>query len=246
MASESNLPDPESSPSTTNELDENQIRRLSLLLPILFSLASRQQNAESNDSASERHDRRVRVIIVNPVSETMIVIDGSADLESMFQELLSGKSGVSPATKASIEAMPRVVVTEEGTDCSICLEDYEVGGEAREMPCKHRFHSGCIEKWLGIHGSCPICRFLMPVEEENKSSAAADDSEQGDVTSTTENLGGVISVSMWVRSRGGGDDPMDEDPDFNLIPDDPNLNSDSDSQDEYYSAIDESPQDMES
>ena len=38
-----------------------------------------------------------------------------------------------PATKASIEAMLRVVVTEEGTDCSICLEDYEVGGEAREM-----------------------------------------------------------------------------------------------------------------
>ena len=58
---------------------------------------------------------------------------------------------------------------------------------------------------------------------------------------TTENFDGVISLSMWVRSRGGDDDPMDEDPDFNLIPDDPNLNSDSNSQDEYYSAIDESP-----
>ena len=73
-----------------------------------------------------------------------------------------------PVTKASIEAMPRIVVTEEDIDCSICLEDNEDGGEAREMPCMYKFHSGCIEKWFGIHGSFPICRFLIPVEEENK------------------------------------------------------------------------------
>jgi hypothetical protein len=23
-----------------------------------------------------------------------------------------------------------------------------------------------FEKWLGIHGSCPVCRYKMPVEEE--------------------------------------------------------------------------------
>jgi hypothetical protein len=48
----------------------------------------------------------------------------------------------------SIEAMPRVAVTEEGVaekECAICLEGYEVGGEAKEMPSKHRFYSGCIE-----------------------------------------------------------------------------------------------------
>lgn len=36
------------------------------------------------------------------------------------------------------------------------------------MPCKHRYHSGCVEEWLGIHGSCPVCRFKMPVEEEGQ------------------------------------------------------------------------------
>ncbi|GMJ04134.1 hypothetical protein HRI_004082600 [Hibiscus trionum] len=74
------------------------------------------------------------------------------------------KLGQPPASKASIEAMPRIKVKESGGDCSICLEEFEVGEEAREMPCKHVFHSGCIEKWLQIHGSCPVCRFLMPVE----------------------------------------------------------------------------------
>ena len=82
-----------------------------------------------------------------------------------------------PASRVSIEAMPRVAVTEEEVvekDCAICLDGYEVGGEAREMPCKHRFHSGCIERWLGLHGSCPVCRFAMPVEEGNVNSGGGD------------------------------------------------------------------------
>ncbi|XP_022740524.1 E3 ubiquitin-protein ligase RING1-like [Durio zibethinus] len=75
------------------------------------------------------------------------------------------KPGPAPASKASIEAMPRIKVKGTGNDCSICLEEFKVDEEAREMPCKHLFHSGCVEKWLQIHGSCPVCRFLMPSEE---------------------------------------------------------------------------------
>ncbi|KAK8533915.1 hypothetical protein V6N13_028395 [Hibiscus sabdariffa] len=74
------------------------------------------------------------------------------------------KLGPAPASEASIEAMPRLKVKERGGDCSICLEECEVDEEVREMPCNHFFHSGCIEKWLRIHGSCPIFRFLMPAE----------------------------------------------------------------------------------
>ncbi|KAE8717087.1 putative Ribosomal protein L34e superfamily protein [Hibiscus syriacus] len=74
------------------------------------------------------------------------------------------KPGPAPAPKASIEAMPRIKVKESGSDCIICLEEFEIDEEAREMPCKHVFHSGCIEKWLQIHGTCPVCRFLMPTE----------------------------------------------------------------------------------
>ncbi|KDP27158.1 hypothetical protein JCGZ_19857 [Jatropha curcas] len=87
---------------------------------------------------------------------------------AFFQFPIGGdKSGPLPASKESIDAMPRIIVTEDRVeDCPICLDEMSIGGEIREMPCKHGFHSGCIEKWLGIHGSCPICRFGMPVEDD--------------------------------------------------------------------------------
>ncbi|KAH0986392.1 hypothetical protein GBA52_013569 [Prunus armeniaca] len=34
------------------------------------------------------------------------------------------------------------------------------------MPCKHRFHSPCLETWLLKRASCPLCRSAMPIQEE--------------------------------------------------------------------------------
>lgn len=43
--------------------------------------------------------------------------------------------------------------------CAICLEEYEVGDRLRELPCKHFFHSQCIDPWFkDVHGICPVCR----------------------------------------------------------------------------------------
>ncbi|KAL4568492.1 hypothetical protein LXL04_024105 [Taraxacum kok-saghyz] len=78
------------------------------------------------------------------------------------------KEGPLPASKAAIEAIPSVTATEE-EDCAICLTDFSgSAGEAKELPCRHRYHSDCIMKWLGIHGSCPVCRYEMPLDEEEK------------------------------------------------------------------------------
>ncbi|XP_074306624.1 E3 ubiquitin-protein ligase MPSR1-like [Silene latifolia] len=78
-----------------------------------------------------------------------------------------GKGGQPPAAKSAVEAMPRVEIKEgeEVGECVICLEEYKVGTTVKKMPCQHGFHEECIEKWLGLHGSCPVCRYVMPVEE---------------------------------------------------------------------------------
>jgi ribosomal protein L12E/L44/L45/RPP1/RPP2 len=43
--------------------------------------------------------------------------------------------------------------------CSVCMTSIETEQEVSELPCKHEFHSECIEPWLKEYNyKCPICR----------------------------------------------------------------------------------------
>ncbi|XP_052150006.1 E3 ubiquitin-protein ligase RDUF1-like [Oryza glaberrima] len=112
-------------------------------------------------SVSSAPELRGRAYLVHHV----FYEDGSASAD--------GGGGVAPASRASIAALREVEEEdddgEEASDCAICLDDGEESRETcgsgrrrKEMPCGHRFHGECVERWLGIHGSCPLCRHEMP------------------------------------------------------------------------------------
>ncbi|KAL7122167.1 hypothetical protein ACP275_01G028700 [Erythranthe tilingii] len=42
--------------------------------------------------------------------------------------------------------------------CCICLAKYLNNDELRELPCTHFFHKECVDKWLKINASCPLCK----------------------------------------------------------------------------------------
>ncbi|KAK7268110.1 hypothetical protein RIF29_20797 [Crotalaria pallida] len=45
------------------------------------------------------------------------------------------------------------------TCCSICLADYKATDKLRVLPdCEHLFHPKCIDPWLRLHPTCPVCR----------------------------------------------------------------------------------------
>lgn len=47
------------------------------------------------------------------------------------------------------------------TCCSICLMEYKETDMLQLMPdCGHLFHLHCINSWLRLHPTCPICRNL--------------------------------------------------------------------------------------
>ncbi|KGN48327.1 RING-H2 finger protein ATL70 [Cucumis sativus] len=43
--------------------------------------------------------------------------------------------------------------------CSICLADYKNSDVLRLLPdCGHLFHLKCVDPWLRLHPTCPVCR----------------------------------------------------------------------------------------
>ncbi|KAF5481389.1 hypothetical protein F2P56_002044 [Juglans regia] len=72
------------------------------------------------------------------------------------------------------------------TECAVCLSMLENEEMARLLPnCKHIFHAECIDKWLGSHSTCPICRteakpLVQPVNREGPAGLA------GGITAPTD------------------------------------------------------------
>ncbi|XP_010526187.1 PREDICTED: E3 ubiquitin-protein ligase At1g12760-like [Tarenaya hassleriana] len=59
------------------------------------------------------------------------------------------------------------VISGEDAVCCICLAKYANNEELRELTCSHFFHKDCVDKWLKINASCPLCK--AQVGEKNNS-----------------------------------------------------------------------------
>ncbi|XP_073003553.1 RING-H2 finger protein ATL8-like [Typha latifolia] len=71
-----------------------------------------------------------------------------------------------------VEKIPVTVYSGDGESeiCTICLEELAGGEGVKVMPrCRHTFHDGCIDGWLGVHSaSCPVCRDVIAEKERRK------------------------------------------------------------------------------
>ncbi|CAK9168148.1 unnamed protein product [Ilex paraguariensis] len=48
------------------------------------------------------------------------------------------------------------------SECSICLMEFKDGEFCCVLPsCNHNFHVHCIENWLRLNKTCPLCRTFV-------------------------------------------------------------------------------------
>ncbi|XP_052177401.1 E3 ubiquitin-protein ligase At4g11680-like [Diospyros lotus] len=50
------------------------------------------------------------------------------------------------------------VKNNENPECCICLCKFKEKEEIRQLPCCHIFHLKCVDQWLRIISSCPLCK----------------------------------------------------------------------------------------
>ena len=93
------------------------------------------------------------------------------DVEDSVPLLSSGN----PIRWSLNDSIPTIVVTSSllsqldpagVVHCAVCKDPIFVDAEAKQLPCKHLYHSDCIVPWLLHHDSCPLCRFQLATKEE--------------------------------------------------------------------------------
>ncbi|CAL9145521.1 probable E3 ubiquitin-protein ligase RHC1A [Musa acuminata AAA Group] len=119
-----------------------------------------------------------------------------------FIEQLSRNNhhGPPPASQSAIDAMPIVKINQRhlrgDSHCPVCKDKFELGSEAREMPCKHLYHSDCIIPWLVRHNSCPVCRHRLPSQASGHGNH---------VRSRNQYFGDGSSINSYTTRENGGE-----------------------------------------
>ncbi|XP_019187789.1 PREDICTED: E3 ubiquitin-protein ligase RING1 [Ipomoea nil] len=121
-----------------------------------------------------------------------------AGFEDLIQQLAENdpnRYGTPPASKSAVAALPTIkankdLLSSELAQCAVCKDDFELGMEVKQMPCKHVYHNDCILPWLELHNSCPVCRYELPTDDPDYESRAR------------ENGGGSAAGSSGNSSQG--------------------------------------------
>jgi len=88
---------------------------------------------------------------------------GAGGLDQIVTQLLNQiEGGAAPLTQQQLINLPMCAVNkaqvENSSQCTTCMENFELNERVASLNCAHIFHKDCIVPWLLRHSTCPICR----------------------------------------------------------------------------------------
>ena len=177
---------PASSDADLSELDEETRQTIELAMKLQEEerLYMQEQMAAAARFAAEPEDEDSIALAIRLQQEddesalrNAIGADGEdpgSPSEYTYEQLMRLQETVGMVSKgASVQAIEalRTVTLEDaradssivlGEQCSICRMEFEGGDELRCLPCGHAEHAECLDQWLAINRSCPLCQADVP------------------------------------------------------------------------------------
>ncbi|KAF2744448.1 hypothetical protein M011DRAFT_408773 [Sporormia fimetaria CBS 119925] len=127
---------------------------------------------------------------------------------TQLMEQNTSSNAPGPAPQSEIDKLPRKAVSlemlgaEGRAECSICMDEVNIGEEVTELPCHHWFHHACIAAWLGEHDTCPHCRKGITKQPENATN-------QGQAGGSSGPTAGSSSQGQMPGAFAGGEGTSD-------------------------------------
>ncbi|XP_034887995.1 E3 ubiquitin-protein ligase At4g11680 isoform X1 [Populus alba] len=114
---------------------------LPCIIAILYAVTDQQEGASKED--------------IDQLAKFKFRRDG--DIEKLTGDEQGCFGGI--MTECGTDSPMEHVLSGEDAECCICLSAYEDGAELRQLPCSHHFHCTCVDKWLYINATCPLCKY---------------------------------------------------------------------------------------
>eukprot|EP00270_Netrium_digitus_P015667 TRINITY_DN5526_c0_g2_i1.p1 TRINITY_DN5526_c0_g2~~TRINITY_DN5526_c0_g2_i1.p1 ORF type:complete len:226 (+),score=44.95 TRINITY_DN5526_c0_g2_i1:72-680(+) len=131
---------------------------IGILLIMVVVLAAKQIH-ERYLAQSTNQQQRLYGINLSLFSLQSRALDDSsiASTGTTYEHNLSGDFRCEEGLKASDENRVRF-----SGECPVCLVEYRDKDMLKKLrKCGHSFHQECIDSWLRMNGSCPMCRTLL-------------------------------------------------------------------------------------
>ncbi|KAG9131321.1 hypothetical protein Leryth_006169 [Lithospermum erythrorhizon] len=117
-------------------------------LPCIFSAIESQEEYQTRGASAE---------CINALPTYKFKLKGNNDAQHINNE--QKELNVLASQKDENEALSKDLA------CCVCLTEFEDDEEMRELPCLHFFHVECIDTWLKINATCPLCKFEIGLSD---------------------------------------------------------------------------------
>eukprot|EP00938_MAST-03A_sp_MAST-3A-sp1_P004267 g4267.t1 len=164
-----------SSPPFRSQNTSNQIP------PISLSSDGHTRQSGHNNMMHELVDQVLRGIGMggaNTIVQTRNFALGDyafGDMDSILNQLLQVEGRAKPRTSQEfIKNLKEIEISDASSeDCAVCKECFEKKQIAHRLPCGHMYHRDCILPWIQKHNTCPVCRHVLPSEQQNSSTTSS-------------------------------------------------------------------------